>query len=51
MESWALINGKEVDLSEQQLVDCTRFKGNFGCRGGWTQNALDYVKINGIISQ
>ena len=51
MESWALINGQEVDLSEQQLVDCTRLKGNFGCRGGWPQNALDYVKNNGIISQ
>ena len=51
MESWALINGKEVDLSEQQLVDCTRFKGNFGCRGGWPQTALDYVKNNGIVSQ
>ena len=51
MESWALINGKEVDLSEQQLVDCTRLKGNFGCRGGWPQTALDYVKNNGILSQ
>ena len=51
MESWSLINDKDVDLSEQQLVDCTLFKGNFGCRGGWPQNALDYVKASGITSQ
>ena len=41
------MNGQEVDLSEQQLVDCTKSK-NWGCRGGWPQYALDYVKIEGI---
>ena len=49
MESWSLFQGNEVDLSEQQLVDCTRSK-NWGCRGGWPQYALDYAKSDGMVS-
>lgn len=50
LESWALQVGQSVNLSEQQLVDCSRAQGNQGCSGGWPSSALNYVKIAGIAS-
>jgi C1A family cysteine protease len=50
LESWAKLKGQTVNLSEQQLVDCTTVSpyGNYGCSGGWPANALNYVKAVGI---
>lgn len=39
------------NLSEQELVDCTRRMGNYGCRGGWSQNAFQYAVGHGLAAQ
>jgi C1A family cysteine protease len=37
-----------LNLSEQQLVDCSFAQGNSGCNGGWFTNAWSYVYSKGI---
>ncbi len=39
----ALATGKLVSLSEQNLVDCTKQEGNFGCGGGWPFDSYEYI--------
>lgn len=47
IESQVLINsGLEVDVSEQQLVDCT--PGSSGCNGGSYSSAFDYLAYEGL---
>ncbi|XP_074579378.1 cysteine proteinase 2-like [Curcuma longa] len=39
--------GKDISLSEQQLVDCGYAFNNFGCNGGLPSQAFEYIKYNG----
>lgn len=41
--------GKLVDLSEQEIVDCSGDFTTFGCTGGISFRVLDYVKAKGGI--
>ncbi|XP_067086492.1 digestive cysteine proteinase 2 [Osmerus mordax] len=42
--------GQQLSLSEQNLVDCSKPYGTYGCSGAWMANAYDYVVSNGLQS-
>lgn len=42
--------GQLISLSEQNLVDCSKSYGTYGCSGAWMANAYDYVVGNGLQS-
>jgi cathepsin L len=39
----ALKTGRLLKLSEQQVVDCSKSYGNYGCQGGLEQNVFRYI--------
>lgn len=41
----------QINLSVQQVLDCSKNYGNNGCNGGWISNVLDYGKANGITTE
>ncbi|XP_067824156.1 cathepsin K-like [Heptranchias perlo] len=41
--------GSLITLSEQNLIDCAKGHGTYGCNGGWASGAFDYIRDNGGI--
>jgi len=39
--------GRQIILSEQQLLDCSYGYGDFGCSGGFPSRAFEYVRRSG----
>jgi cathepsin L len=50
-ESQALIHSRHIELSEQQLIDCSAAYGKTGYTGGLIEYAMKYIKDHGITTE
>jgi C1A family cysteine protease len=43
-------SNSNLDLAEQQIVDCSQQHGNHGCDGGWMTSVFEYIKAAGGVT-
>jgi C1A family cysteine protease len=49
--AYSIFGGELMELSEQQLVDCSKAYYNDGCSGGWYFWSYDYLKGTGAMME
>jgi KDEL-tailed cysteine endopeptidase len=50
--AWQIATGKLLSFSEQQLVDCAKFRwGDMGCSGGLQKHAFGYIEQNALCTE
>lgn len=49
--AYAIFKKKNIEASEQELVDCSGNNGNYGCNGGLMSNAYDYIIANKLSTE
>jgi cathepsin L len=50
-ESFSLMNKTSIDLSEQQIVDCSADYTTFGCSSGSRSGTLKYLQEKGVTTE
>jgi KDEL-tailed cysteine endopeptidase len=48
---YKIAKGTLFSLSEQQVVDCCNYGGSMGCNGGDEDQAMDYLRDKGVMSE
>jgi len=46
--AYRIKTGRSIELSQQELVDCSRPFHNMGCAGGFPSNAFEFAAENGL---
>jgi len=50
--AWKIKTGKLVSISEQQLVDCAKYRyGNLACSGGLQPHAFNYIESHAMCTE
>ena len=49
--NYRIREGNYLNLSEQQVIDCSDNYGNFGCNGGDYMNAFNYLQVEPMFNE